>query len=192
MATELPPPNNSGQNAALLGEYDNCQDQIDNLETRVWQSAVVFIVSTFAGLGLLVGLSSHDVGSVALTLGATIFVSLIYRNWTGMLHRWWSQQSVIYYRMQEIDGELGLYRNRYLRYKDERPDDEAERAVFLTQFDETNRRRFANLDTHVTSYSKRRAKDYMIGIIRVLYSAWIVLALVRLAQWAVQSLLWAS
>jgi hypothetical protein len=105
--------------AELLREYELCQNNAHNLESRIWQTGTAIGIGS---IGFLIVVANHRTTEqppwqVAAIIGILIFLMSLM--WWYMARRWWSIQHAFFMRMRHIEEELGLYHARYIQYLDD-------------------------------------------------------------------------
>jgi hypothetical protein len=104
--------------AILLKECELCSADANHLEEMIWTTAGILITASVAGVGFLgssVPKSLYDY--LIRTSIAILSIFFIYL-WTVIVSRWYSIQRMMYFRIQEIEEELGMYKERYIIYLD--------------------------------------------------------------------------
>lgn len=100
----------------LLKEYELCQKAGHHFENNIWQSIAVFTTLSIAGISFLAQLNAQSSRVLILKIGVACIFIIILALWKGMMARWNSMQFTEYYRMTEIEEELNMWRERYLKY----------------------------------------------------------------------------
>ncbi len=104
----------------LLKEYELCTGDANHLEEVIWATAGVLFTASVAGIGLLGGTIPTQPRPYDYLLRASIaLVSVVFLwAWRIIASRWYSIQRMMYYRIIEIEEELGMYKERYVSYLD--------------------------------------------------------------------------
>lgn len=105
---------------ALLKEYDLSKNNADHLEDIIWSTAAVLVTGSIAGLALLGGTLPDSPSLYDYFLRAAIgalSIVLVYW-WKKMASVWYFVQSMLYYRVVEIEEELDLFSESYISYID--------------------------------------------------------------------------
>ena len=102
----------------LMGEYRAGQEYVSGLHEQIWQSGAILIVGSLGIFALLARFDEVTVASlVASILGGFLSTALVVI-WYFVRKRFAAFIQVSYYRLQEIESELGLWRNRYIDHLD--------------------------------------------------------------------------
>lgn len=104
-----------GRTEILLKEYEVCITDAHELEQLIWTTASILVPASIAGIvylsaGMVNSISRHQF--LAQT-GVAVFAIIFTWQWSQMVRRWYSYQSITYYRVLEIERELGMYKERY-------------------------------------------------------------------------------
>ena len=104
------PPN---RQSALLEEYRSCSEQITRLDNLIWQTASIIFPITLAGFAFFGSSSKHTAEQFSVIV-ATAFGSIaLLTTWYLLSIRWTVYERVAFYRMREIETELGLLHHHY-------------------------------------------------------------------------------
>lgn len=102
----------------LLKEYEVSQAFSTQMGNQVWQTASIFIALSLAGIALLGEGSAHSWARLSVISVVGLASIGILALWGHILQRWTSFDIITQYRMREIEGELGMWKNRYIDYMD--------------------------------------------------------------------------
>jgi hypothetical protein len=104
----------------LLKEYELCTGDANHLEEVIWTTAGVLFTASVAGLGILGGTIpvSPRPYDYLLRIGIALLSIVFVWSWRIISTRWYSIQRAMYYRIIEIEEELGMYKERYVSYLD--------------------------------------------------------------------------
>lgn len=110
----------------LLKEYELCWEGVVHNNTRMWMSAAVFITGGIAGLAWLGTrpLATNNWAEFWLVTVGALFIALIIRAYLRILRSWELLDRVDFYRAEEIERHLGLWRIRYRVRAHEHPTSE--------------------------------------------------------------------
>jgi hypothetical protein len=102
---------------SLLVEYQTCLTDIAQLDSDIWQSGTLFIGLSLAGIALLGQTMVETWFDLATLLGIASISITALSIWTRMIERWSFIIHVDFYRMNEIEMELGhLWMVRYVEH----------------------------------------------------------------------------
>jgi hypothetical protein len=105
---------------ALLKEYELSRTNADHLEDSIWNTAVILVTGSIAGMALLGGTIPESPGPYDYILRASVgalSIILVYW-WKSMASAWYFVQNMLFYRVVEIEEELDLYSESYIIYID--------------------------------------------------------------------------
>lgn len=161
------------QKDVLLQEYQSCHEHAEHLDKLIWQTASVIFPVTLAGLAFFGRSTTHTLDQfvVLLAVGGGSVTLLV--SWYLLSRAWYSYQSIDYYRMREIETDLGLWHYRYARFIRE---PKMSRAVVLEGMSDEDKARLQKFEGHVSSQFTRvgmRATTTVISSIFVL--GWVAL-----------------
>lgn len=101
---------------ALLVEYQVCQSNAWKWDSAIWQTAAIFFPASLAGFIIVAQIPDSNHFKLLLTLVTGMSAILILVGWYGMARRWEAYKLAVFYRLREIEQELGLWKNRYLEH----------------------------------------------------------------------------
>lgn len=99
-----------GKPELLIEEYKLCHDYASHMNSITWQMAAVLFPVSLAGLAFMFSLSI-DPGLLRLILVvvvSTISITTLWA-WFQLFTRWFSYEQLAFYRMAEIEEELGFW-----------------------------------------------------------------------------------
>ena len=104
----------------LLKEYELCTSDANHLEEVIWTTAGVLFTASLAGVGVLGGTIPDNPTpyDYLLRVGISLVSIIFLWCWKTIASRWYSIQRMMYYRIIEIEEELGMYKERYVSYLD--------------------------------------------------------------------------
>ncbi len=119
---------------ALLGEYQACQVEANASGSYVFQSGIIFFVTTLTLAGAAISyLINADGGAyrcvLLILLGAFSIAALF--AWKNYARRQHFVRDVMYYRMRMIEKELSLRKNLYVHFLDEASKDTYDNEAWL-------------------------------------------------------------
>lgn len=101
----------------LMIEYQTCLSDISQLDSDIWQSGSVFIGLSLAGIALLGQSSVHSLLELISLLGLSLIGIILLFIWRSLIFRWLYIIKVDFYRMAEIERELGeIWMVRYVEF----------------------------------------------------------------------------
>ncbi len=99
----------SQKDTIQLEEWKTSNKRIDSIDARIWQGTGILLVISIGGFSLL----SWNPPSTLLEYCSTIVIALISAAilfiWQRIYQRWQYVQSIIGYRMREIESDLGFF-----------------------------------------------------------------------------------
>ena len=157
---------------ALLQEYNSCDTQVSRIDTLIWQTAsVVFPIAlaAFAYFGLA---STHTANQFFVALVVAIGSVTLLITWYLLSRQWYGYQVIAFYRMREIEAELGLWHYRYSFFM-RRPS--AERKSVIELMDDDEKARFQKMASHVGGFPRIGLRAAIKTITTIFLVAWIAL-----------------
>ena len=166
---------NKDYHERLLKEYELSQNAFYEMEKNTWQTASVFVFLSIGGVSLLLTLTQHSAENLIVVTGIGIASSIILSIWLGVTERWWSLQTVLLYRMEEIEAEIGMWKQRYIDYLDTSRLRNSPISLTYSESVTAEKDRFQRLDTAIPNYSKAFVRKRMRLLVRLLIVSWLVL-----------------
>jgi len=157
---------------ALLKEYESCDAQVSRIDTLIWQTAsVVFPIAlaAFAYFGLT---STHTADQFFVVLAVAIGSVTLLITWYLLSRQWYGYQAIAFYRMREIEAELGLWHYRY-SFLMRRPS--AERKSVIERMDDGEKARFQKMESHVGRFPRIGLRAAVATITTIFLVGWIAL-----------------
>lgn len=135
---------------ALLAEYDKCDEKAGRIDALVWQFAAVMFPITLAGFTYFGLSTTHTVNQFFVVLAVAIGSITLLVTWSLLAHQWHGYQTIAYYRMREIEAELGLWHYRYSGYMSWTS---KKRKFLLEEIkDEDEKARLLNVETRMKNF----------------------------------------
>lgn len=159
----------------LLKEYELSQNAFYEMEKNTWQTASMFIFLSIGGVSLLLTLTQHSAENLIVVTGIGIASSIILWIWLSVTERWWSLQTVLLYRMEEIEAETGMWKQRYIDYLDTTRLRNSPISLTYAKSVTEEKDRLQRLDTAIRNYSKAFVRTRMRLLVRLLIASWLVL-----------------
>jgi len=108
--------NNDKKVDISLTEYQVCISDVSQLDSDIWQSSYVFLGISIIGFAILLQTQAHDwIDFSVFAITAIFGVSLIII-WSKLCSVWLRLIHINFYRMREIERQLGMWRERYIHY----------------------------------------------------------------------------
>lgn len=154
----------------MLTEYQACLTDISQLDSDIWQSGTVFIGLSLAGVALLGQTNVRNWIDLLSQIGIALVGIVLLMVWRRLYLRWLFIIHVDFYRMKEIEIEIGsLWMNRYLNYLD--------KEVIDDDLDDLERTRLNALKQAFTK--RHRAKtstgQHLNWLVGMMFSTWVLL-----------------
>lgn len=105
--------------AVLLVEYEVCMMDVSQLDNDIWQSGSVFIGLSLIGFTLLIQAQAKNWGGFVVYVVLSIFGLTLLAIWNKLATGWLRLIYVNFFRMREIEMELGMQRERLIACLDE-------------------------------------------------------------------------
>lgn len=128
---------------ALLEEYKSCDELSKHIDKMIWQLATVVFPIALAGLTYFGVSSGHTADQFVIILAVASGSIALLIVWHLLSNQWADYQKLTYYRMREIETELGLWHYRYAVFVRESVE---ERKYDIGQMDSGVKERFERLD----------------------------------------------
>jgi hypothetical protein len=160
----------SEHQTALLQEYNSCDVQISRIDTLIWQTASVVFPITLAGFGYF-GLSSTHIAEqflIACAIGLGSIALLI--TWCVLSHQWYGYQAIAFYRMREIETELGLWHYRYSFFMRQ---PKKERTPLSMKMGKEEQTRFQDLERKIGGFPRIGLRVAVRTITIIFFLGWI-------------------
>lgn len=107
-----------------LREWTAIMNRIESIDARIWQGASILLVFSVGGISLLGWNPPISTGDFIIAACSGVFSILVLIVWWFIFHRWIHFQRIFAYRAREIEANLDLRTNRYIRlfeyWKDEK------------------------------------------------------------------------
>jgi hypothetical protein len=134
----------------LLKEYGFCDAQIGRLDALIWQTASLIYPISLAGFAYFGTSSTHTpdrfLSLIAVAIGSITLMVI----WYLLSRLWFRFQSIAFYRMVEIEDELGvMWRFRYSSFMG-MPNRQREKA--LDQISDEKQARFKKLENRIGDF----------------------------------------
>lgn len=102
--------------SALLAEYEIAQQNVWKWDNATWQTAAIFLSASLAGFIVVTQTpdSSPYKPVIVFILGLSSILVLL--GWFAIIQRWDASKRVVFFRLREIEQELGMWKNRYLEH----------------------------------------------------------------------------
>jgi hypothetical protein len=163
---------------ALLQEYKSCNDQVSRLDTIVWHTASVIFPISLAGLAYFGVFSNYSRYQLIITIAVAIGSIVMQLMWLLVYRQWHCYQAIAFYRMREIEVELGLLHYRYSYYMRESKD--VRSKMFNSIIEKKEKDKFETFINYMSSLPRFRirARKAFTIIAIVLMSSWVGLIII--------------
>lgn len=132
---------------ALLAEYRACGELVTRLDNLIWQTASIFFPITLAGFAFFGTSSHHTIEQFFTTIATGIGSTTLLLAWYFLSRRWYVYEQVAFYRIREIEKELGFWHERYSSFARESTK-RRKHAIQETKND-IEKRKFEQLDKKI-------------------------------------------
>lgn len=103
----------SEHQGVLLEEYKGCDEKVSRLDSLIWQTASIIFPLSVVGFGYFGLSSTHTTDQFLILVAVAIGSMTLLITWYLLSRAWYGYQSIAFYRMREIETELGLWHYRY-------------------------------------------------------------------------------
>lgn len=103
----------------LLKECELCSIDANHIEDIIWTATGILITASIAGIGFLSGSGSKSLYDILVHAGVAVLSIFIIWRWEKIVTRWYKIQELMYARVEEIEQELGMFKNRYITALDD-------------------------------------------------------------------------
>lgn len=154
---------------SLREEYRGCSEKIARLDTLIWQTASVILPIILAGFAYFGSSTNHTPDQFFVVLVTGIGSMALLVTWYMLSRTWYFYQLIAFYRIREIETELGMWHYRYSLFLRK---SKKERQILLEQMKGDEKERFQKL-------SKQQPDVPRIG----LYKTTTILTIMFLVGW---------
>jgi hypothetical protein len=106
-------PTSAEYQVSLREEYRGCSEKIGRLDTLIWQTASVILPIILAGFAYFGSSTNHTPEQFFVVLITGIGSITLLVTWYMLSRTWYFYQLIAFYRIREIENELGLWHYRY-------------------------------------------------------------------------------
>ena len=99
-----------------LREWESFMRRIEAIDARLWQGAGILLLLSIGGISLLGWEAPVSKTDFIFSIGSGVFSLSVLAVWWFIFHRWIHLQRIYSYRAREIEDELDLRFNRYMRF----------------------------------------------------------------------------
>lgn len=162
----------------LLKEYELCWQGVAHHNTRVWTSASIFVSASIAGLAWLGTRppATNNWGEFWLVAVVALVIALVLWAYLRIFGSWEVLDRIEFYRAEEIERHLGLWRIRYRLRSHEQPTPEEQESERLDAMKQTVATR---LGIKLQDLPSRRGANKAFRLIIWLIIAGYLLCIVR-------------
>jgi len=100
----------------LLREWEAFMRRVESIDARLWQGASILLLLSIGGISLLGWEAPASKTDLIFSVGGSVFSLFVLAVWWFIFHRWIHLQRIYSYRAREIEDELDLRFNRYMRF----------------------------------------------------------------------------
>jgi hypothetical protein len=155
----------------LLQEYKSCDAQVSRIDKLIWQTASIIFPIALAAFAYL-GLSSmHSTNQFFVTLTVAIGSSSLLITWYLLSCQWYGYQSIAFYRMREIEKELGLWHYRYSFFMRRH----SERKSVIERMNKNEKARFLKMESDIDGFPRIGLRTAIATITTIFLIGWIAL-----------------
>lgn len=134
----------------LLKEYGLCDDQIGRLDSLIWQTASLIYPISLGGFAYFGTSSTHTPDRFFSLLAVAIGSITLILIWYLLSRLWFRFQSIAFYRMVEIEDEIGvMWRFRYSSFLGI---PKRQRKKALDQISDEKQSRFNKLESRIGDF----------------------------------------
>jgi hypothetical protein len=162
----------SENHEALLTEYEICDEKAGRLDSLIWQTASVIFPITLAGFTYFGLLPTHTPENVPIVLIVGIGSITLLMTWYLLSRAWYSYQSLAFYRMREIENELGLWHYRYSGFVRKSND---EQETMLGKVTDEDKNRLQKMKSQVDSFTRVGLHITTQAITAIFILGWLIL-----------------
>jgi len=99
-----------------LREWEAFMRRIEAIDARLWQGAGILLLLSIGGISLLGWEAPVSKTDLIFSVGSSAFSLSVLAVWWFIFHRWIHLQRIYSYRAREIEDELDLRFNKYMRF----------------------------------------------------------------------------
>ena len=133
----------------LIEEYHGCSEQVTRIDTVIWQTASIIFPINLAGFAYLGSILKSPKENILIVILLSLGSMALLLAWYLLSRAWYSYQSVAFYRMREIEKELGMWHYHYSFFIRQR---RSERSSILEKTDESERKRFQKITNKIKPF----------------------------------------
>lgn len=126
----------------LREEYRGCGEKIARLDTLIWQTASVILPIVLAGFAYFGSSKTHTSEHFFVVLVTGLGSIALLVTWYMLSRTWYFYQLIAFYRIREIEAELGMWHYRYSLFLRK---SKKERQSLLEQMESKEKERFQKL-----------------------------------------------
>jgi len=162
----------SDHRGMLVEEYHSCNEQVSRLDSLIWQTASIILPITLAGFAYFGLSTSHTLEHFFILLTVAAGSTTLLVAWYLLSRAWYAYQWVAFYRMREIETELGLWHYRYSFYIRQ---SRSKRKAMLNQMSDDEEIRFRKVAKQLGGLPRFGARAITRVITAIFLVGWIVL-----------------
>lgn len=131
---------------SIREEYSECSEKIARLDTLIWQTASVILPITLAGFAYFGSSTIHTPSQFFVVLVTGMGSMALLVTWFMLSRSWYFYQLIAFYRIREIEAELGMWHYRYSLFLRKST---KERRVLLEHSKDIEKERYLKLEKHL-------------------------------------------
>lgn len=159
----------SAKQEHLLEEYRLAHEYVLSTHQRIWQIGGVLVAASLASFAIVAAQQPISMTTLIVSVIAGFVSSSLMVIWFQIRERFASFIQVTYYRMREIEDELGLWRNKYIHYLDNPLHFQVNDLSNL----ERDRLRLLRQYFKTTHFKRRRAFTLELSLVLLVGLTWI-------------------
>ena len=157
----------------LLTEYGFCDAQIGRLDSLIWQTASLIFPISLGGFAYFGTSSTHTpdrfFSLLAIALGSITLILI----WYLLSRMWFRFQSIAFYRMVEIEDEIGvMWRFRYSSFLS-LPNGQRKKA--LDQISDEKQSRFKKLEGRIGDFRRIGIRPAAMYVTIIFILGWLAI-----------------
>jgi len=162
----------SNHNKILLQEYQQCDEKTNRLDSLIWTMAAIIFPITLAGISYFGLSSTHTTNQFILVVIVGLGSITLLLFWYFLSRTWASYQSIAYYRMREIEKELGMWHYRYSLFLRKT---KFEQINFLKTLDKKDKLQYEYVGKNVKGFVRIGLRKTTMVVVIIFVLGWICL-----------------
>ena len=159
----------------LLQEYGFCDAQIGRLDSLIWQTASLIYPISLGGFAYFGTSTTHTPDRFFSLLAVAIGSITLILIWYLLTRMWFRFQSIAFYRMVEIEDEIGvMWRFRYSSFMGI-PNWQRKKA--LDQISEERQSRFKKLESRIGEFRRIGIRPAAMYVTLIFIIGWLAITI---------------